>query len=207
MNLSNSGLGFSGGLKGFRVGVDGKGRAYIGGGSGILRFREYIGNDCIESLEDITIDDFIEFYNCLWIFKPLACLLTILLSLYIIGSLIKGYWVFALVCIAIAYCSIYQAFYVDHYKFAKMIKVGLDAFYEKDDNTALYNFLAALEHFEKDLEIKIKLSMLVINIYSRQGYYDKAIEFIKYLKLDEDKKVGEDIRKMIVSLENMKENN
>ena len=36
-NLSNSGLGFSVGSKGLRLGVDGKGRAYIGGGKGILR--------------------------------------------------------------------------------------------------------------------------------------------------------------------------
>lgn len=40
-NLSNSGLGASIGVKGARVGIDGKGRAYIGGGKGMLRYREY----------------------------------------------------------------------------------------------------------------------------------------------------------------------
>ena len=41
-NLSNSGIGTSFGIKGLRIGVDGKGRAYVGGGKGILRFRQYL---------------------------------------------------------------------------------------------------------------------------------------------------------------------
>ena len=40
-NLSNSGIGTSFGVKGLRVGVDGKGRTYIGGGKGMLRYRKY----------------------------------------------------------------------------------------------------------------------------------------------------------------------
>lgn len=40
-NLSNSGIGTSFGIKGLRVGVDGKGRAYVGGGKGVLRYRQY----------------------------------------------------------------------------------------------------------------------------------------------------------------------
>lgn len=45
-NLSKSGLGYSFGIPGFRIGVDGKGRTYIGGGKGVLRYREYIkGNE------------------------------------------------------------------------------------------------------------------------------------------------------------------
>lgn len=41
INLSNSGIGFSAGIKGFHAGIDGKGRSYIGGGKGILRYREF----------------------------------------------------------------------------------------------------------------------------------------------------------------------
>ena len=44
LNLSNSGIGFSTGIKGFRVGVDSKGRSYVGGGVGMLRYREYLDN-------------------------------------------------------------------------------------------------------------------------------------------------------------------
>ena len=44
LNLSNSGIGFSTGVKGFRVGIDGKGRGYIGGGIGMLRFRQGLGS-------------------------------------------------------------------------------------------------------------------------------------------------------------------
>ena len=44
LNLSNSGIGFSTGVKGFRVGIDGKGRGYIGGGVGMLRFRQGLGS-------------------------------------------------------------------------------------------------------------------------------------------------------------------
>lgn len=42
-NLSNSGIGVSAGVKGLRAGVDGKGRTYIGGGKGILRYRKQLG--------------------------------------------------------------------------------------------------------------------------------------------------------------------
>lgn len=44
-NLSNSGIGTSFGIKGFRIGIDGKGRAYVGGGKGILRYRQYLKNN------------------------------------------------------------------------------------------------------------------------------------------------------------------
>lgn len=44
-NLSNSGVGTSFGIPGFRLGVDGKGRTYVGGGKGILRFRKYLKSD------------------------------------------------------------------------------------------------------------------------------------------------------------------
>ena len=43
-NLSNSGIGISTGIKGLRVGIDGKGRKYIGGGKGIIRYRKQIGS-------------------------------------------------------------------------------------------------------------------------------------------------------------------
>ncbi len=43
-NLSNSGIGVSTGTKGLRVGVDGKGRTYVGGGKGILRYRKQLAN-------------------------------------------------------------------------------------------------------------------------------------------------------------------
>ncbi len=43
-NLSNSGIGISTGVKGLRVGVDGKGRTYIGGGKGILRYRKQLSS-------------------------------------------------------------------------------------------------------------------------------------------------------------------
>lgn len=52
LNLSNSGIGFSTGVKGLRVGVDGKGRSYVGGGKGILRFRKYVGNNGKEFIVD-----------------------------------------------------------------------------------------------------------------------------------------------------------
>lgn len=44
INLSNSGVGFSTGIKGLRVGVDGKGRSYVGGGIGPLRYREQLSS-------------------------------------------------------------------------------------------------------------------------------------------------------------------
>lgn len=43
LNISNSGIGFSTGVKGCRIGIDGKGRGYISGGLGPLRYRENLG--------------------------------------------------------------------------------------------------------------------------------------------------------------------
>ena len=43
-NLSNSGIGTSFGIKGLRTGVDSKGRTYIRGGKGFLRYNKYLGN-------------------------------------------------------------------------------------------------------------------------------------------------------------------
>lgn len=42
-NLSNSGIGTSFGIKGLRTGVDSKGRTYIRGGKGFLRYNKYFG--------------------------------------------------------------------------------------------------------------------------------------------------------------------
>ena len=44
LNFSNSGIGFSTGIKGLRFGIDSKGREYISGGKGIFRFREYLSS-------------------------------------------------------------------------------------------------------------------------------------------------------------------
>jgi hypothetical protein len=42
LNLSKSGIGMSAGVKGFRVGVDSRGRTYVAGGKGGLYYREYL---------------------------------------------------------------------------------------------------------------------------------------------------------------------
>lgn len=55
INLSSSGLGFSTGIKGFRVGIDSKGRTYISGGKGAFRFREYIKDNGTETKEEINL--------------------------------------------------------------------------------------------------------------------------------------------------------
>ena len=57
LNLSNSGVGFSSGVKGLRVGIDGKGRSYISGGKGMLRYRKYASTSDFDSEENITVED------------------------------------------------------------------------------------------------------------------------------------------------------
>lgn len=42
LNLSNSGIGISTGAKGLRTGVDSKGRMYVSGGKGVLRYKKYL---------------------------------------------------------------------------------------------------------------------------------------------------------------------
>lgn len=67
LNLSNSGIGFSTGVKGFRVGIDGKGRGYIGGGVGMLRFRQGLGS--VNQNEYITDNDDINTISTVYIPK------------------------------------------------------------------------------------------------------------------------------------------
>lgn len=57
LNLSNSGVGFSSGVKGLRVGIDGKGRSYIGGGKGMLRYRKYASTSDFDGEENITVEE------------------------------------------------------------------------------------------------------------------------------------------------------
>lgn len=52
LNFSNSGIGFSTGIKGLRFGIDSKGRQYISGGKGPFRFREYIKDDNTQTNEN-----------------------------------------------------------------------------------------------------------------------------------------------------------
>lgn len=86
-NLSNSGIGTSFGIKGLRVGVDGKGRTYIGGGKGILRYRKYLSGKNIEENQTIysMVSEYLPYMlkeNTLvllnkilfWIIAPLLCL-------------------------------------------------------------------------------------------------------------------------------------
>lgn len=55
LNLSNSGVGISTGIKGLRFGIDGKGRSYVSGGKGALRYRKYIKNE--QPNEDINTEE------------------------------------------------------------------------------------------------------------------------------------------------------
>jgi len=41
-NISNSGIGVSTGAKGLRAGVDSRGRTYVSGGKGILRYKKFL---------------------------------------------------------------------------------------------------------------------------------------------------------------------
>ncbi len=56
-NLSNSGIGMSTGVKGLRVGIDGKGRSYVSGGVGAIRYREFLDKGDKTVPDKIKIDD------------------------------------------------------------------------------------------------------------------------------------------------------
>jgi len=94
-NLSNSGIGSSFGIKGLRVGVDGKGRAYIGGGKGILRYRKYLSGKAIE--ENATIYSMVDEYLPYMLKNN---------SLVFIGKLL--FWLFAPILCAAAVMSLFE---------------------------------------------------------------------------------------------------
>ncbi len=56
-NLSNSGIGVSAGIKGLRVGIDGRGRSYISGGKGMVRFRESLDKPATKADKNILITE------------------------------------------------------------------------------------------------------------------------------------------------------
>lgn len=111
LNLSNSGIGTSFGVKGFRIGVDGKGRSYIAGGKGMFRFREYLDtkpkkNKSIEKYEPEvyqTVNNEIYSPNLFnsWSFKgfkgfinvvlkAIACIVLSLIAFLIFGSIVMA---------------------------------------------------------------------------------------------------------------------
>ncbi len=94
-NLSNSGIGTSFGIKGLRVGVDGKGRTYIGGGKGILRYRKYLSGKDIEENQTIysMVYDYLPYMlkenTLVFINKLFFWILAPLLFLGAIGNVLK----------------------------------------------------------------------------------------------------------------------
>lgn len=190
-NLSNSGLGFSVGSKGLRVGVDGKGRAYIGGGKGILRFRQLMSNAKIN--EEIQKND--NSYNTMLQYTGLGCFTGFILILSL--PLILFFYVAFTIALTSKYPLITLISWLVGliylikfmYKFSipnfwKNFKEGLNALKNEDLENALNNFKNSKQLEEKAKVLKFKINgKFILNLYiylclDNLKKYEECLNFI-----------------------------
>lgn len=185
-NLSNSGLGFSVGPKGLRLGIDGKGRSYIGGGKGILRYRKQISSPKIE--DEINKND--NSYNTMLQYTGFGCfalfavILLMFPVLFIYIAIVAGFTIKVPIisCILVICGFIYFFKFLFNFtipKFFRFFKKGLRCLKEE-------NLEIALEHFIKSKELEDKAKVLKFKMY---GKY--VLNSYIYFCLEELKKYDE----------------
>jgi len=199
LNLSNSGIGFSTGIKGLRVGIDGKGRSYIGGGKGPVRYRKYMGTakegqnttcNTAENFEQVTpsdIPDSLKLIVPKWARITLfVCLLPVelLFLIYGLGLLFAPEMgmvgkVFGLLCLYFMYFIPEQLFFS---KNLKMIKCANEAFseYNKgnlDEAAELFKEARKIMPKSADWRLLNYFPDMVYQCYIASKQYRKALNY------------------------------
>lgn len=165
-NLSNSGIGTSFGIKGLRVGVDGKGRAYVGGGKGILRYREYFNSTSEIPTNENLYDSVVEYIpymmkeNSLTILGKLLFWISLVLFMpFIIGGFAKepaiGFF-FSSLCL----CFAYSVYFCRQARARKVCKKALKFLKQNDIKTAIMLFEKAKQIY-KNIDFNTKINDIV----------------------------------------------
>jgi len=196
LNFSNSGIGFSTGIKGLRFGIDGKGRNYIGGGVGPLRYREYEKNNKISTYHDENNYNSENYYfdkdipkSLKSISKKLKIIYSILyipifliFLLYGFGSLLLNgiaIKVFGLFCLFFAILPYYYMWFSQKSKNYNLLQKAIRENSSLNYNGALKYFLELKEFGKKlDYDSEIWLSANIIKLYEKIEDYENGLIFI-----------------------------
>ena len=158
-NLSNSGIGTSFGIKGLRIGVDGKGRAYVGGGKGILRFRQYLKDSDINITLYEKINSYLPYMmkNNFLIFLG-KFLFWLIAPILLIGSLLNLFKepVGSLIIIGIIYLVTVNIFFSKKAKARKECQLAMKEILNNNNENAIEHFNKALIYKNSYYQEKIK---------------------------------------------------
>lgn len=195
LNLSNSGIGFSTGIKGLRVGVDGKGQSYIGGGKGIVRYRKYLGkflnadrrngkpemnNDMI-SIDDIpdTLQPFPKWLKII-LFITFGVPAELLFLIYGIGCLFTpDLWILGVIFLGFAYWIPYIIFFSKKVKMIEYANQAFDAYNNGYFDEAAELFKNAREIMPKHADWRLLnyFPEMVYQCYVNSNQYQKALDY------------------------------
>lgn len=180
-NLSNSGLGVSAGVKGLRVGIDGKGRGYIGGGKGMLRYRQYLNvhgkqSDVKQNFIHPEIPSEIKDY---WF---LSVTLLILLSPFYLLWLVSFFMIFdkSVGCdpfVFISFICVPPLFLLHASKRNRYINSGLKLYKAGKLDEALNILVESKRYKLKTYEAKTFLNDSIYQIYIDMNNFAKALDF------------------------------
>ena len=190
LNLSNSGIGVSAGVKGLRVGIDGKGRSYVGGGVGMLRYRKYFGNDnpeiitqCKNALSDYKMKSF----GCLvsFLLFPFMC---VAIFAYFVFSItlvqINGFLMLLAWGIGICLLCLFFTYYNKPLGFIdikKGIKLYQNGFYNEAAIAFGNAYISILNSpfYEMGFTLRGFISEYAYQSYINAENYQKAADFVK----------------------------
>lgn len=181
LNLSNSGVGFSTGVKGLRVGIDGKGRTYIGGGKGILRYRKTLssGNSPKEIL--IKREELPTELKDFFIANIIILILASPVFIYWIGTFFlifdKKFGVGPFIFFSIPCIFILWSFFIN--KRNHKINKGIKAFNNQEYNIAIKLLDPFIDYNFKTSEAAQYIRNIILNSYIESEQYEQAIDFTR----------------------------
>lgn len=175
-NLSNSGIGFSVG-KGIHVGIDGKGRTYVGGGKGILRYRKYYTSSKNQEFENLNSNNKNPFGNALSNLIVLSlCSVFILpiyfltfISLFFKSNVFSTFLILSVIVIVVSFLIVKN---FKKYRISEIIK--------KYNNNQYETVLPLLLNL-KDLtdEENDYITRIIYDCYAQLSKYEEALDFIE----------------------------
>lgn len=201
LNLSSSGIGFSTGIKGLRVGIDGKGRSYIGGGKGPVRYRKYIGKSedventthRSENFQQLTSSDMPDSLKLLlpkWariallIFLLPAELLFLVYGLGLLFTPEMGMFgrIFGLLCLWFMYLIPQQLFFSKNIKMIEYAKEAILAYNGGCFEDAAELFKQARQIMPKNADWRLLnyFPDMVYQCYVNSNQYQKALDYTKH---------------------------
>lgn len=187
-NLSNSGIGASVGVKGLRMGIDSKGRKYIGGGVGMLRYREYEKKHLTYDKNAYTDNYFDSAFMPKEIEKAPGLLRLIFLNIpgafiLIMLSFSNPPFPLNIVFLLLAIAAIVQLFQFNRAIFADMVKEGVKMFHNSNYVTALQELIRAKNSsFFNDYSIRFYISYYIINSLYKLNNTKNIVAYYKEQK-------------------------